>query len=357
MKIKSYLKAVLVAVCMLGLASPAVAKVVDVKTAWVPGQEGFPVWFAKKQGWDKEKGINLEMATYGSGKEALEDFAVNNWVLGGLGAIPTVDGAKNGNMIVIGIANDESKANAVMVRPGSPILNKKGMATSYPNVYGTAVDVRKKSFIVTELSSSHYTLVKYLEALGVQEKEVDIKNLDQALGLLSFEHAKADAAVFWAPFTFMSSGKGFVTAATAYDVDARLFIYLVANKAFAQQYPEVTKNYLALYMRGVQWLINAPRTEAVKAMQEYYKEVFGLDYSETMLDLNFNVFEVFDLAKQKELFAENKNGLSQVQIWQDNITGFMLTHKAVHKSLEKNVLGSKYIVPTYLNMVEDKDLK
>ncbi len=357
MKIKSWLKALAAAVLLAGLASPVMAKPVDVKTAWIPGQEGFPVWFAKKQGWDKEKGINLVMTTYGSGHEALQDFAVNNWVLGGLGAIPTVTGAKDGNMIVVGIGNDESKANAVMVRPGSPILAKKGVASSYPEVYGSAVDIRKKSFIVTALSSSHYTLYKYLEVLGVSEKEVSVKNLDQALGLLSFEHAKADAAVFWAPFTFMASGKGFVTAATAYDIDARLPIYIVANKAFAQQYPEITKDFLALYLKGVNWLLNAPRAEAVNAMQEYYKDVFGLDYSETMLDLHFNVFQIFDLAAQKELFAPVNNGESKVQMWQDNIIKFMLDHKAIHKSLEKNVLGSKYIVPTYLNMVEEKDLK
>lgn len=357
MKIKSWLKTLAVAVMVAGFASPAMAKVVDVKTAWVPGQEGFPVWFAKKQGWDKEKGINLVMSTYGSGHESLQDFAVNNWVLGGLGAIPTVNGAKDGNMIVIAIGNDESKANAVMVRPGSPILSKKGVASSYPEVYGSAVDLRKKSFIVTALSSSHYTLNKYLEVLGVTEKEVEVKNLDQALGLLSFEHAKADAAAFWAPFTFMASGKGFVTAATSYDIDARIPMYIVANKAFAEQYPDITKNFLALYLKGVDWLLNAPRAEAVKAMQEYYKEVFNLDYSETMLDLHFNVFQIFGLEQQKELFAAQNGGESQVQKWQDSITKFMLDHKAVHKNLQKNVLGSKYIVPTFINMIEQKDLQ
>ena len=152
MTIKSWIKSIAIAVCMLGLASPAMAKVVDVKTAWVAGQEGFPVWFAKKKGWDKEVDLNLVMATYASGQEALMDFGVNTWVLGGLGAIPTVNGAKNGNMIVIGIANDESKANAVMVHNDSPILLKKGSTTSYPDIYGSAVDLRKKCYLTRELS-------------------------------------------------------------------------------------------------------------------------------------------------------------------------------------------------------------
>lgn len=361
MKMKSWLKSVVITLCVIGLAGPAFAKkgdnLVDVKTAWVTGQEAFPVWLAKKNGWDKEKNMNIVNNFYGSGHEALEDFAVNNWVIGGLGAIPTLNGAKDGNMLVIGIANDESRANAIFVRPGSPILNKKGIASSYPNVYGAAVDIRKKSFIVTRLSSSHYTFIKYLEVLGVTPKEVQVKFLDQALGLLSFEHAKADAAVFWAPYTFMASGKGYVTAATAYDVDARLPIYIVVNKAFAEQYPEVTKDFLAVYFRGINWLLNAPRDEAVKEMQAYYKEMFGLDYSETMLDLNFNVFEVFDFAKQKEIFAAKENGMSDAQLWQESIARFVMEYGSVHKSLTKNILGSKYVVPTFINMIQESDLK
>lgn len=362
MKIKSWLKSVVIALCAVSLAaSPAFAQkgdnLVDVKTAWVTGQETFPVWLAKKNGWDKEKGMNIVTNFYGSGNEALEDFAVNNWVIGGLGAIPTLSGAKNGNMLVIGIANDESKANAIFVRPGSPILNKKGITSSYPDVYGSAVDIRKKSFIVTRLSSAHYTFVKYLEVLGLSPKEVQVKFLDQALGLLSFEHAKADAAVFWAPYTFMANGKGYVTAATAYDIDARLPIYIVVNKAYAEQYPEVVKDFLALYFRGIHWLLNAPRDEAVKEMQAYYKEVFGLDYSETMLDLNFNVFELFDFAKQKQIFSAKDNGMSEVQAWQESIARFVLEYGSVHKSLTKNILGSKYVVPTFINMIQESDLK
>ncbi len=364
MKIRFWLKTVVVAVCVLGLTMPAFAKksaqkdnLVDVKTAWVTGQESFPVWLAKKQGWDKEKGMNIITTVYGSGNEALEDFSVNNWAIGGLGAIPTLRGAKDGNMLVIALANDESDANAVIVRPGSPILNKKGVASSYPNVYGSAVDIRRKSFIVTPLSSSHYTLIKYLEVLGVSPREVDVKFIDQALGLLSFEHAKADAAVFWAPYTFMASGKGYVTASTAYDVNARLPIFIVVNKAYAEQYPEITKNFLAIYMRGIHWLLNAPRADVVKEMQTYYKDVFGLDYSETMLDLNFNVFKLFNLAKQKELFAAGKNGVSKVQAWQESIAQFVLNYGSVHKSLEKNIIGSKYVVPTFINMIEESDLK
>ena len=92
-------------------------------------------------------------------------------------------------------------------------------------------------------------------------------------------------------------------------------------------------------------------------MQAYYKEVFGLDYSETMLDLNFNVFEIFDFAKQKELFAAKDNGMSVVQKWQESIAHFVLEYGSVQKGLQKNILGSKYVVSTFINMIEESDLK
>ena len=79
MKMKSWLKSVVIALCVVSLAGPAFAKkgdsLVDVKTAWVTGQECFPIWLAKKNGWDKEKGMNIVTNFYGSGHEALEDFA------------------------------------------------------------------------------------------------------------------------------------------------------------------------------------------------------------------------------------------------------------------------------------------
>ena len=41
----------------LGAALPAAAAdLVKVPTAWLPGQEAFPIWYAKQQGWGQGRG-------------------------------------------------------------------------------------------------------------------------------------------------------------------------------------------------------------------------------------------------------------------------------------------------------------
>lgn len=69
-------------------SQPRSADLVKVPTAWLPGQEGFPMWYAKQQGWDKEAGLDVHMYAFDSGADALRAFPAKSWVFGGLGAVP-----------------------------------------------------------------------------------------------------------------------------------------------------------------------------------------------------------------------------------------------------------------------------
>lgn len=54
MRLKKCFGFVLLSLLCLGTALPArSADLVKVPTAWLPGQEGFPMWYAKQQGWDQ----------------------------------------------------------------------------------------------------------------------------------------------------------------------------------------------------------------------------------------------------------------------------------------------------------------
>lgn len=359
MLIKKIGATVLTALTMLTFSSEAFAEkkeLMKVNTAWVVGQEAFPVWYAKKQGWDKEQGFELQMTVYASGQEALQDFDVNNWVYGGLGAIPVAMEATNTNMQIIGVANDESAANAIMVRPASPILNTKGANAEYPRVYGDKASVENKSFWTTENSSAQYTLHVWLKRLGLTEANVDVKNIDQALSLVSFGHGRGDGLTLWAPYTFVGDQNGWVTVATAKDVDAALPIFLVANKAFAEQYEDVTKNFLMLYMSGVEWLMNASRDEAVKALQEYYQDVFNLDYSHEMVSLHLDTIQLFDLAQQKALLNDSE-AVSIANHWKNEIARFFASTGAIKQQDLEAILAGKTATAKYMNMLTEASVK
>ena len=358
-------------VCMaqLTLIQPALAKPttstgtkaahpnpVKLKTAWVVGQEAFVVWYAKKQGWDKELGIDINMQIYQSGKEALQDFTVNNWFIGGLGAIPTLIGATEGNLSVIGIANNEAKANAIMVKPNSPMLAQKGANPDYPNVYGSANSVKGKSILATKASSAHYTVSMWLKALALTDKEAEIKDTPQDITIISYEHDKADAAALWAPYTFEGEKNGWKTIATARDVNAELPIFIVVNTAFSEQHPNVTKNFLAIYMRGIKWILSAPRKEVVGELQTYYKEVLRQDYTDAIVNLQFDTVEVFNLNAQKKLLAVTDEE-STARKWQNDITDFFVSEGLLSKNDLKKISGSKYITPYFIDMITAKEIK
>ena len=75
MRLKKCLSFVLMSLFCLGAALPAAAAdLVKVPTAWLPGQEAFPIWYAKQQGWDKAAGIDLQIYAFDSGADALRAF-------------------------------------------------------------------------------------------------------------------------------------------------------------------------------------------------------------------------------------------------------------------------------------------
>lgn len=351
MRFKKYFSVILMFLFCLGAALPCMAAgLVKVPTAWLPGQEAFPLWYAKQQGWDKAAGIDLQILAFESGADALRAFPAKSWVFGGLGAVPAMLGALRFNMSVIGLGNDEAKANAVMVRADSPILKTKGYNKAYPDVYGSPETVRGKTILCTRVTSADYALHLWLKALGLKESDVTIKNLDQAPALAAFDYDIGDAVALWAPFTFVGDRRGWKTAGTPKDMGKHLPIVLVADTAYAVQYPDVTVTFLSLYLRAVNWMQSAPRAEVVKQFQKYYLDWAGQDYSTDMINLNLDTYEFFNLEAQKKLFSLS-GGSSQVQQWQNELTDFFASAGLLTEKDLVKLQGSTYVTPKYIDLV------
>lgn len=351
MWLKKCLGFILLSLFCLGAALPApAADLVKVPTAWLPGQEGFPIWYAKKQGWDKAAGIDLHIYAFDSGADALRAFPAKSWVFGGLGAVPALLGALRYNMSLIGLANDEAMANAVMVRADSPILKTKGYNKDFPEIYGSPESVRGKTILCTRVTSADYALHLWLKALGLKESDVVVKNLEQAPALTAFDYGIGDGVVLWAPFTFVGDRRGWKTVATPKDVGKALPIVLVANTAYATQYPDVTVTFLSLYLRGVNWLQNAPREEVVEQFRQFYLEWAGQDYNTDLINLNLKTYEFFNLESQRKLFNTDK-GHSEVQQWQSELAEFFASVGLITKDNLKELRNSSYVTSKYIDMV------
>ena len=205
---------------------------VKLRTAWLDEHEAFLVWYAKEKGWDKEEGLDIEMLLFSSGMAQLNALPAGEWVLAGTGAVPGMMGALRYGTYTIAVTNDESYTNALLLRPDSPILKTKGYNKDYPEVYGHPDDVRGKTFLITTMSSPHFTLSHWLRVLGLKESDVTIKNIDQAQGLAAFDSGIGDGVCLWAPHMFFGMDKGWKVAGTPNTCGVGLPTVLMGDKKF-----------------------------------------------------------------------------------------------------------------------------
>ena len=87
------------------------------ETGWLPEHETFLIWYAKQKGWDKQEGLDIVLNRFDSGKDLIGN--ADKWVIGACGAFPILTSPYPEQFTIIGVGNDESLANAVMVRPDS----------------------------------------------------------------------------------------------------------------------------------------------------------------------------------------------------------------------------------------------
>jgi len=110
------------AVLALGLLAPEstaaqAQKAAPIRVSYQPATYwSLPFLVATEQGFWAQEGLNPELSPFPSGAPQVDAGAQEAWDVGGMGSAPAVLGASRYGLLTIGITNDESMANAVMVR-------------------------------------------------------------------------------------------------------------------------------------------------------------------------------------------------------------------------------------------------
>lgn len=294
---------------------------VPLKTAWLGEHETFAVWYAQRYGWDKEAGLDLSLIRFRSGKTLVDGVTAYKWDIAGCGAVPALTAALSGRLIIIAVANDESRSNAVFVREDSPVLSVRGANPAYPNVYGNRDTLKKAQLICTKGSSGHYLLVSWLKALGMKPEEARITYMEPAQALGGFSGGLGDAVALWAPFTYEAERRGFRPAAIAGDCGARQPVVLVANKDFAARHPQRVEAFLRLYFRAVSLLRETPAEKLAPEYRLFIKEWTGRELSQETALRDLQNHPVFTLEEQLALF-DSSSGRSELQQWLMDIAAF-----------------------------------
>lgn len=336
------------------VAGPVAAKdkLFKLNTCWMPSHESFVPWYAKKMGWDKEEGLDMEMLYFDSGMAELEALPARSWVLGGTGGVPMVYGNARYDAYMIGIGNNESFANVVFARPDHPALKVKGTNPKFPELYGDAESVKGKTFLVTTVSSVHYAMSLWLESLGLKETDVIIKNMDQASIIAAFDSGIGDFACLWAPFSYTAVEKGWQPVADIDKAKAFLGLVLIGDKQFCDENPEIVAKFLRMYFRGLNMLKKeGSNPEMVKLYQEFLQEWGGMDLNDQLAKMDIDAHPVYDLDEQLALF-DSAGGESQAAVYQRMLAEFFAgLQKLTPENLEK-VNSSGYVTDKFLKMVE-----
>lgn len=320
-----------------------------IRVSHQPEFETFQTYQAMKEGLDKKAGVELKLQYFDSGMPQIEALPANQWDVGATGGVPMLMAALRYDAYLIGLANDESLANVVMARPDSPILQTKGANAKYPNIYGTADQLKGKTILATTVSSGHYGMSSYLKALGLNDKDVKIQNLEQAQAVAAFESGKGDLVALWAPFMYTGLQKGWKIVASSDQVGANVPLVLIANKKYADANPEMVVKFLDIYFQGIEKM-KKEKTNLADPYKSFLKEWGGMDISREDAVMDIEKHPVFDLKEQLAMF-DKSNGPSQMEKNMTGIADFFTSQGKFTPEEKEKVMKSGFINDKFLKML------
>jgi len=295
------------------------AELTKMTVTFQPQLDAWPAFSAIKEGLDKEKGLEMEMMFFDSGMPQIEAIPAQQWAAGSTGNVPMLMASLRYDAYAIGIATDESTAQGVLARPDSPIFKTKGFNPDFPEAYGSPDDIKGKTFLCTTVSSGHYILSQYLKAMGLTEKDVVVKNLEQAQAMAAFESGEGDFVVLWSPFLYRAYEKGWQMVADGSQVGAKCFMVLIAEKKYADEHPAEIVKFLDVFFTKVDQL-KAEGTTLASDMKVFFNEWAAMDISEADAKIDIEKHPVYDVKEQLEFLS---NG--DMAAWLGNATGFFVS--------------------------------
>lgn len=351
---KTIISGLIFAAVLFGLSgvSPVLAKDFKINICAMPEHETFFPWYAKKMGWDKEAGLDFNILYFESGMQQLEALPAKQWDVGLTGGVPHVFGALRYNAYLLGIGNNESLANSVFVRPDSDMAKTKGAINGYPNVYGTADQVKKKVFLVTTVSSAHYVMSSYLSVFGLKDSDVVIKQMDQASIMAAFESGVGDFACLWAPYSYKAFENGWVEVANIDATKRALPITIIGDKEFCDKNPEVVAKFLGVMFRGIKKIkAEGASPENIKLFREMYLDWAGMEYTDAQAKQDIEMHPVIEFEDQLKIMDASK-GESEVQRWERLIAEFLHVNGRLTQAEFDKIKGGEWVTDKFLKMVK-----
>ncbi len=298
------LTAVAVLTASLG-AAPALAQpLTTIRVSYQPNNYwALPFYVATEKNLWAAEGLKPEFTTFPSGAPQVTAGATDAWDVGGTGSAPALAGAARYGLLTIGITNDESATNAVMIRGDARQTWLKVPAR----------DIKGRTALVTTTSTGEYVLLSYLKSIGLTKADVKIVPMDQSLIVSSFAGTTGDLFVLWAPNIYTVMSRGAEMLANGKTAGVAVPGAIVATPKFAKEKPELVARFLRVYFKAIEWQ-QANHAEAVDLLARFNQQG-GVVLDKKWFEEEFKTRPLWTIPGQLELMARKDGKASTVDGW------------------------------------------
>ena len=336
MNMNTFRTTLLATALLAGGAAQAQPALTEIKVSYQPALYwALPFFVASEKNWWAEVGLKPVFSTFPAGVPQIAAAASKSWDVGGTGSVPAVLGHVRFGIKTIGVTNDESAGNALLVR--------KDMADK---IAKDPASMKGQTIVLTANSTGDYAVQSCLKKYGLAKSDVTIKNMGQAEIISAVSSNNADLAGLWAPNIYTVEEKaGAKVLCSGKDGGVVIPGALIARGEYAEQNPENVAKFLAVYLRAWKWM-GAHKPEAIAMMKKFYDQG-GVSISEASMKKEFDTRPTFDLASQVARM-DRARGNSDMDAWFGQIGIFMRGTGAIQTIPQ----STDYITDTYMKRVQ-----
>jgi ABC-type nitrate/sulfonate/bicarbonate transport system substrate-binding protein len=308
---KFLLRAAVLAASLFVSGAASAQQLTEIKVSYQPALYwALPFHIATEKGWWAEVGLKPVFSTFPAGVPQIAAAASKSWDVGGTGSVPAVLGHVRFGIKTIGVTNDESAGNALLVR--KEVADKIGKDPA---------SMKGQTIVLTANSTGDYAVQSCLKKYGLTKSDVTIKNMGQAEIISAVSSNNADLAGVWAPNIYTLEEKaGAKVLCSGKDGGVVVPGALIARGEYAEQNPENVAKFLAVYLRAWKWA-NAHKPEAIAMMKKFYDQG-GVSISDASMKKEFDTRPTFDLQSQIARMDRSR-GNSDMDAWFGQISIFM----------------------------------
>ena len=326
----------------------AADKPVKISTCWMDESPGFNIWYAKKMGWDKEEGLDIEMLLFSSGPAQMEALPAKQWVLGSTGVGGQLVGGIRYKIYVVAPIISEGLVHDLYLRPDHPAMKVKGYNPKYPDVYGSPETVKGMKILYSAQTTVHYMVGKWLEILGLTMNDVTLVNMEGASMIPAFDKGIGDAICTWAPFTFAAQARKWPSAGTMEQMGCPTVSSIVGDKEWCDANPELVAKFMRIFYRTANMLREeGPSDRIVKEYIQYMNEFAGIKMTAEEAKQDIIIHPRWSYEETMKLIDQSK-GVSIAEQWQYDVADFFasvgrFTPKEIQKYKDAKVNTDKFM--------------